>query len=121
MGSKILVAVAWPYSNGDLHVGHLAGSQFSKSRGHMIALPDLLSRYDPDAIRYYITVVMPEMSDSDFYWNDFYQRVGYSINPYPYSKNWAKVLWLKKSKGWRRESLIVQLSSLAKCVQGLSM
>jgi methionyl-tRNA synthetase len=53
---------------------NLAGAQFSKSRGHMITLPDLLSRYDPDALRYYVTVVMPETSDSDFYWDDFVQR-----------------------------------------------
>lgn len=53
---------------------NLAGTQFSKSRGHMITLPDLLSRYGPDAIRYYVTVVMPETSDSDFLWDDFVQR-----------------------------------------------
>jgi methionyl-tRNA synthetase len=53
---------------------NLAGAQFSKSRGHMITLPDLLSRYDPDPLRYYVTVVMPETSDSDFYWDDFVQR-----------------------------------------------
>lgn len=53
---------------------NLAGAQLSKSRGHMITLPDLLSRYDPDPLRYYMTVVMPETSDSDFYWADFVQR-----------------------------------------------
>ena len=53
---------------------NLAGAQFSKSRGHMISLPDLLTRFDPDALRYYVTVVMPETSDSDFLWDDFVQR-----------------------------------------------
>ncbi|NBD36404.1 MAG: methionine--tRNA ligase [Chloroflexi bacterium] len=53
---------------------NLAGTQFSKSRGNMISILDLLARYDADAIRYYITVVMPETSDSDFYWDDFVQR-----------------------------------------------
>ncbi|HOU14300.1 MAG TPA: methionine--tRNA ligase [Anaerolineae bacterium] len=53
---------------------NLSGAQFSKSRGRMIAVPDLLQRYDADAIRYYVTVVMPETSDSDFYWDDFVQR-----------------------------------------------
>lgn len=53
---------------------NLAGAQFSKSRGHMITLPDLLSRYDPDALRFYVTIVMPETSDSDFLWDDFVQR-----------------------------------------------
>lgn len=53
---------------------NLAGAQFSKSRGHMINVTDLLSRYDADAIRYYISAIMPETSDSDFYWDDFVQR-----------------------------------------------
>ncbi len=53
---------------------NLAGAQFSKSRGHMVTLPDLLSRYDSDAVRFYVTVVMPETSDSEFYWDDFVQR-----------------------------------------------
>ena len=53
---------------------NLSGAQFSKSRGRMIAILDLLERYDADAIRYYVTVVMPETSDSDFYWDDFVQR-----------------------------------------------
>ena len=39
----------------------------------MIALP-LLERFDADAIRYYVTIVMPETSDSEFYWDDFVQR-----------------------------------------------
>jgi methionyl-tRNA synthetase len=53
---------------------NLSGTQFSKSRGHMITVPDVLERYDADAIRYYTTVVLPETSDSDFYWDDFIQR-----------------------------------------------
>ncbi len=53
---------------------NIAGAQFSKSRGLAIWLPDILSRYDADAIRYYITAVMPETSDSDFFWDDFVQR-----------------------------------------------
>ncbi len=32
MGRKILVAVAWPYANGDLHVGHLAGTYLPAGR-----------------------------------------------------------------------------------------
>ncbi|MBN1486426.1 MAG: methionine--tRNA ligase [Anaerolineae bacterium] len=63
-----------PYDVPSNEFMNLAGAQFSKSRGHMITLPDVLSRYDADAIRYYITVVMPETSDSDFLWDDFLQR-----------------------------------------------
>jgi len=53
---------------------NLAGAQFSKSRGHVITLVDLLTRFDPDALRYYVSVVMPETSDSDFLWDDFVKR-----------------------------------------------
>lgn len=53
---------------------NLAGAQFSKSRGNVITLFDLLTRFDPDALRYYVSVVMPETSDSDFLWADFVQR-----------------------------------------------
>ncbi|MGZ9220806.1 MAG: class I tRNA ligase family protein, partial [Anaerolineales bacterium] len=35
---------------------------------------DALTRYDPDALRYYLTVNMPEMKDSDWDWADFLAR-----------------------------------------------
>jgi methionyl-tRNA synthetase len=34
----------------------------------------MLERYDPDAIRYYVTAVMPETRDADFSWDDFLSR-----------------------------------------------
>ena len=33
-----------------------------------------MTRYDPDALRYYLTVNMPEMKDSDWDWADFLAR-----------------------------------------------
>ena len=36
MAAKILVCTAWPYANGDLHIGHLAGSYLP---------PDIFARY----------------------------------------------------------------------------
>ncbi len=53
---------------------NVQGAQFSKSRNWAIWLPDMLSRYDPDAVRYYVTSVMPETRDSDFTWEDFVTR-----------------------------------------------
>ena len=50
------------------------GQQFSKSRNWAVWLPDILERYDPDAIRYYVAAVMPETRDSDFSWADFLSR-----------------------------------------------
>lgn len=53
---------------------NLSGEQFSKSRGHAVWLLDMLERFDPDAIRYYLTTTMPETRDSDFTWADFVAR-----------------------------------------------
>jgi methionyl-tRNA synthetase len=52
----------------------LEGNQFSTSRNWAVWLPDVLERYDPDAIRYYVTAVMPETRDSGFAWADFFSR-----------------------------------------------
>jgi methionyl-tRNA synthetase len=35
---------------------------------------DFLSRYDPDAFRYYLTMIMPETRDADWDWEEFYHR-----------------------------------------------
>ncbi len=35
---------------------------------------DILDRYDADAIRYYLTVTMPETRDTDWDWEDFFNR-----------------------------------------------
>lgn len=50
------------------------GSKASTSRGIAVWMPDFLARYDPDAIRYYLSANMPESSDSDFTWADFLRR-----------------------------------------------
>jgi methionyl-tRNA synthetase len=53
---------------------NVEGAQFSKSRNWAIWLPDLLERYDPDALRFYVASVLPETRDSDFSWDDFLSR-----------------------------------------------
>ena len=53
---------------------NVEGAQFSKSRNWAVWLPDILKRYDPDPIRYYVAVTMPETRDSDFSWADFVSR-----------------------------------------------
>jgi methionyl-tRNA synthetase len=53
---------------------NIEGAQFSKSRNWAVWLPDILERYDPDPIRYYVTSVMPESRDTDFSWADFLRR-----------------------------------------------
>ncbi|MCK5112003.1 MAG: methionine--tRNA ligase [Thermoplasmatales archaeon] len=49
----------------------LSGEQFSKSRSVAIWVPDILKKFDPDAIRYYLSINMPENKDSNWLWNDF--------------------------------------------------
>jgi len=53
----------------------LAGGQFSKSRKHAVWLPSFLQRYDPDTLRYYLSINMPENHDTDFNWPDFVKKV----------------------------------------------
>jgi methionyl-tRNA synthetase len=48
--------------------------QFSTSRGDVIYVRDVLDRYGPDGIRYYICAAGPESQDSAFTWRDFVQR-----------------------------------------------
>ncbi len=53
---------------------NIEGEQFSKSRNWAVWLPDILERYDPDQIRYYVTMTMPESRDSDWSWEGFITR-----------------------------------------------
>ncbi|MEO5745818.1 MAG: methionine--tRNA ligase [Terracoccus sp.] len=52
----------------------LEGKQFSTSRGHVIYVQDVVARYGPDPIRYFICAAGPENQDSDFSWKEFVQR-----------------------------------------------
>jgi methionyl-tRNA synthetase len=49
----------------------LEGKKFSTSRNWAVWLPDLLERYDPDTIRYFLMINGPEKRDSDFSWREF--------------------------------------------------
>ena len=46
----------------------------SKSHNWAVWVPDYLSRYDPDPLRYFLSVNMPETSDTDFSWREFVRR-----------------------------------------------
>ena len=48
--------------------------QFSKSRRWAVWLPDVLERYDADAIRYVVAAMLPESRDTDFSWAEFVRR-----------------------------------------------
>jgi len=53
---------------------NLEGQKISGSRNWAVWVSDFLSRYDPDPLRYYLTVNMPESKDTDWDWDDFYHR-----------------------------------------------
>ncbi len=53
---------------------NLEGQKISGSRNWAVWGRDALTRYDPDALRYYLTVNMPEMKDSDWDWAEFVAR-----------------------------------------------
>ncbi|WP_199422991.1 methionine--tRNA ligase [Actinotalea solisilvae] len=52
----------------------MEGKQFSSSRGVVIYVRDMLARYQPDALRYFISVAGPENQDTDFTWAEFQRR-----------------------------------------------
>ena len=53
---------------------NLEHDKISGSRNWAVWGRDALTRYDPDALRYYLTVNMPEMKDSDWDWAEFVAR-----------------------------------------------
>jgi methionyl-tRNA synthetase len=52
----------------------MEGRRFSTSRSVVIYVRDFLSRYDADALRYFIAVAGPENQDTDFTWAEFLRR-----------------------------------------------
>ncbi len=50
---------------------NLGGAKLSKSKGVAVWVPDYLTRYDPEPLRYYLTSVSPETADTDFTWEGF--------------------------------------------------
>lgn len=53
---------------------NMEGKKISGSRNWMVDALDFLSRYDPDPLRYYLTINMPETQDSDWDWDEFVAR-----------------------------------------------
>ncbi len=52
----------------------MEGRKFSSSRSVVIYVRDVLERYGPDALRYFISVAGPESQDTDFTWAEFVRR-----------------------------------------------
>ncbi len=52
----------------------IEGRKLSTSQNWAVWLPDYLSRYDPDPLRYLLSMKMPETGDTDFSWREFVSR-----------------------------------------------
>ena len=82
----IFHTVIWPamlMGCGDLNLPYdvpanefltIEGKKLSTSRNWAVWLPDYLSRYDPDPLRYLLSISMPETSDTNFSWSEFIRR-----------------------------------------------
>jgi len=52
----------------------IEGKRLSTSRNWAVWLPDYLAHYEPDPLRYLLSINMPETGDSDFSWREFIRR-----------------------------------------------
>jgi methionyl-tRNA synthetase len=52
----------------------IEGKKLSTSRNWAVWLPDYLSRYEPDPLRYLLSINMPDTADTDFSWREFVRR-----------------------------------------------
>jgi methionyl-tRNA synthetase len=78
--------IVWPamlMGYGDLNLPYdvpaneyltIEGKKLSSSRNWAVWLPDYLSRYEPDPLRYALSINMPETGDTDFSWREFFRR-----------------------------------------------
>jgi len=68
------VPLTLPYDVPANQFMNLEGQKISGSRNWAVWGLEALTRYDADALRYYLTVNMPEMKDSDWDWKEFVAR-----------------------------------------------
>ena len=75
VGAQRAAPLQLPYDGPANEFMNIEGDKFSKSRNWAIWLPDILERYQADAIRYYVAATFPETHDADFTWDGFLNRV----------------------------------------------
>lgn len=68
------VKLTLPYDVPANQFMNLESQKISGSRNWAVWGRDFLTRYDPDALRYYLTINMPESKDSDWDWKEFVTR-----------------------------------------------
>ena len=74
MGNSVKAPLVLPYDVPANEFMNLEDQKISGSRHWAVWAQDFLTRYDPDPLRYYLTVNMPETRDTDWDWEDFYKR-----------------------------------------------
>jgi methionyl-tRNA synthetase len=67
-------ALNLPYDVASSEFLTMEGKKFSSSRGVVIYVNDVLSRYDADSLRFFLTIAGPETQDTDFTWSEFVRR-----------------------------------------------
>jgi methionyl-tRNA synthetase len=61
----------------------LERKKISTSRNYAVWVPDLLDKFHPDSIRYFVTINSPEKRDADFSWREFiYSHNGELLGAY---------------------------------------
>jgi methionyl-tRNA synthetase len=73
-GAFAEVPLQLPYNIVSSEFLTMEGKKFSSSRGVVIYVNEFLSRYDPDPLRYFLTIAGPENQDTDFTWAEFVRR-----------------------------------------------
>lgn len=92
---------------------NLEGKQFSKSKGWYVDAEEAISTFGSDALRFYLTSLIPETSDSSFTWkglelkinSELANNIGNFINrAMKFSaKNWAEGLGTQKFAAFGNE------------------
>ena len=59
---------------------NLEGRKLSTSRNLAVWLPDYLEEFEPDPLRYALTINAPEKGDVDFTWDDFLAKNNYELS-----------------------------------------
>ena len=73
-GAETPQALVLPFDVPANEFMNLEGRKISGSKNWAVWGLDFLQRYDPDPLRYYLTTAMPESRDTDWDWEEFYQR-----------------------------------------------
>jgi methionyl-tRNA synthetase len=74
LGSEKPRPLVLPYDVPANEFLNLEGQRISGSRNWAVWGLDFLERYDPDPLRYYLSMAMPETKDTEWDWNEFYHR-----------------------------------------------